>query len=100
MTNFICLTTHTGFDECWECGGSATLGGSQDAVTAPHVGGRYCSYECLESYREHADRSRRARDRRCDICSEPEGRCVTEFLDVDGVTMTPWPHEYAPRVSR
>jgi hypothetical protein len=109
VTVIVC--TSTGFDECWECGGSATLGKTQDAITHPSHSGRYCGYDCLESNRDRAAREQRARDRRCNVCDEPEGQCCAEYPDVYQASrvsdrrvyfipgdMVPWPHEYEPRV--
>lgn len=37
-------------DECWLCGGSASLGDTQAPILGIDGRGRFCSEECAEEY--------------------------------------------------
>jgi hypothetical protein len=45
-------------DECQNCGGSASLGGTQPPVEPPH-GGVYCSDDCADKAEAFKARARR-----------------------------------------
>lgn len=55
MTVFLCFGSP---DECVNCGGSATLGGTQEALVTDH--GTFCSTDCHDEAAEFADRAKRA----------------------------------------
>ena len=62
-TGFVCVLTSDllvgdGFDPCLNCGGSATLGGTQWAVVTDL--GRFCSEDCAAEAEEFAARARKA----------------------------------------
>lgn len=48
MSAILCFST--GFDECCCCGGSATLGGTVEAVIGSQRSLRYCSIECHDDW--------------------------------------------------
>ncbi len=54
-------------DECQNCGGSNTLGGTQHPVENGR-GGRYCSTDCLEEADEFQARARAEHERRFACC--------------------------------
>lgn len=67
MTLFLCTEDDVGREECLNCGGSRTLGG-----TVEPVDGKYCSDECYEEAEEFLERmaDQRHRDRiACSGCA-------------------------------
>ncbi len=70
-------------DTCMNCGGSASLGGTQ-APARDDNGWPFCSAECLDEDGERKARRLEARRSQCFVCDEPRGECF-----VDGM-----PHNY------
>lgn len=68
MSVFLCGESSIGPVGCQNCGGSATLGGTQDALWTD--GGTFCSDECYEEHIEFCARQDEARRRRLTVCSD------------------------------
>lgn len=56
MSNFLCILTTDRYDECLNCGGSATLGGTQMPILSDR--GRFCSEDCAADAEGFAQRDR------------------------------------------
>jgi hypothetical protein len=60
---FVCFGSP---DECLNCGGSASLGGTQEPVVSTR--GNFCSEDCAADAEEMAQREKRRRDDWCPSC--------------------------------
>jgi hypothetical protein len=66
-------------DTCMNCGGSASLGGTQEPAWDGN-GWPFCSTECLDEDGERKARKLEERRARCWTCEEQPGRCFTEGM--------------------
>ena len=53
---FLCTPEHVGHGECMNCGGSSTIGGTQEALHTDH--GIFCSTDCHDEAAEYQARAK------------------------------------------